>query len=313
MLKDDSMNGKISLAVTLAFIIALSSFIPFYEEYRVPNVWEIDDDPFFQKISQIKNEKLFIVGGSAVGQLNSTYINKVISDKFSNYAIYNLSYNADLPTQRLNSLESTIFTNPKIVFYGISYWSLSDYYNIGNSNDPLQSLFKNNFEINPKATTLNAFRTILGNYVELFPNQKHISDTTPFFPYSKDQMKINEESKFSLDIETTIKKVHQNPSNSEQLIALQDTIEILQKNKVKVVIFTVPLHQSYLDIVPENDKILFSETLENLSQKYGVKIYDFANSYSNQNIWNDSYHVALNQNSLVYSEDISQMIIEEVT
>ena len=306
------MNGKISLAVTLAFIIALSSFIPFYEEYRVPNVWEIDNDPFFQKISQIKNEKLFIVGGSAVGQLNSTYINKVISDKFSNYTIYNLSYNADLPTQRLNSLESTIFTNPEIVFYGISYWSLSDYYNIGNSNDPLQSLFKNNFEINPKATTLNAFRSILGNYVELFPNQKYVSDTTPFFPYSEDQMKINEESKFSLNIETTIKKVHQNPSNSEQLIALQDTIEILQKNKVKVVIFTVPLHQSYLDIIPKNDKIVFNETLENLSQKYDVKIYNFTNSYSNQNMWKDSYHVALHPNSLAYSDDIVQMIIREM-
>lgn len=305
------MNGKISLAVTLAFIIALSSFIPFYEEYRVPNVWEINNDPFFQKISQIENEKLFIIGGSAVGQLNSTYINKIISDKFSNYIVYNLAYNADIPTQRLNSLESTIFTNPKIVFYGISYWSLSDYYNIGNSNDPLQLLFKNNFEINPKATTLNAFRTILGNNAELFPSENYVSETTPFFPYSEDQMKINEQSKLYLDIEITIKKAHQNPSNSEQLIALQDTIEILQKNKVKVVIFTVPLHQSYLDVIPENDKIIFNETLENLSQKYGVNIYDFTNSYSNQNIWKDSYHVALNQNSLVYTEDIVQMIIEE--
>ena len=305
------MNGKISLAVTLAFIIALSSFIPFYEEYRVPNVWEINNDPFFQKISQIENEKLFIIGGSAVGQLNSTYINKIISDKFSNYIVYNLAYNADIPTQRLNSLESTIFTNPKIVFYGISYWSLSDYYNIGNSNDPLQSLFKNNFEINPKATTLNAFRTILGNNAELFPSENYVSETTPFFPYSEDQMKINEQSKLYLDIEITIKKVHQNPSNSEQLIALQDTIETLQKNKVKVVIFTVPLHQSFLDVIPKNDKIIFNETLENLSQKYGVNIYDFTNSYSNQNIWKDSYHVALNQNSLVYTEDIVQMIIEE--
>ena len=306
------MNGKISLVVTLAFIIALSSFIPFYEEYRVLNVWEINNDPFFQKISQIENEKLFIIGGSAVGQLNSTYINKIISDKFSNYTVYNLAYNADIPTQRLNSLESTIFTNPKIVFYGISYWSLSDYYNIGNSNDPLQSLFKNNFEINPKATTLNAFRTILGNNTELFSSEKYVSETTPFFPYSEDQMKINEQSKLYLDIERTKKMVHQNPSNSEQLIALQDTIEILQKNKVKVVIFTVPLHQSYLDVIPKNDKIIFNETLENLSQKYGVNIYNFTNSYSNQNIWKDSYHVALNQNSLVYSEDIAQMIIGEV-
>ncbi len=305
------MNVKISLAVTLAFIIVLSSFIPFYEKYRVQNVWEINDDPFFQKISQIKNEKSLIIGGSAVGQLNSTHINKIISDKFSDYTIYNLAYNADIPTQRLYSLESTISVNPKIVFYGISYWSLSDYYNMGNSNDLFQSLFKNNFEINPKATTLNAFRIILGDNTGLFPSQKYVSETTPFFPYLEDQMKINEQSKFYLDVETTTKKVHQNPSNSEQLIAFQDTIEILQKNNIKVIIFTVPLHQSYLDIIPKNDKIIFKETLENLSQKYDVKIYDFTNFYSNQDIWKDSYHVALNKNSLMYSEDIAQMIITE--
>ena len=306
------MNGKISLAVTLAFIIALSSFIPFYEKYRVPNVSEINDDPFFQKISQINNEKLLIIGGSAVGQLNSTYLNKVISDKFSNYTIYNLAYNADIPTQRLDSIESTILTNPKIVFYGISYWSFSDYYNIGNSDYPLQSLFTNIFEINPKATTLNALRIILGNDVGLFPSQEYVSESTPFYPYSKDQMEINDPSKFYLDIETTIQKVHQNPSNSEQLTAFQDTIEILQKNKIKVVIFTVPLHQSYLDIIPKNDKIVFNETLENLSQKYDVKIYNFTNSYSNQNMWKDSYHVALHPNSLAYSDDIVQMIIREM-
>ena len=306
------MNGKISLAVTLAFIIALSSFIPFYEKYRVPNVSEISDDPLFQKISQINNEKLLIIGGSAVGQLNSTHLNKVLSDKFSNHIIYNLAYNADIPTQRLDSIESTIFTNPEIIFYGISYWSFSDYYNIGNSDYPLQSLFKNIFEINPKATTLNALKIILGNDVGLFPSQYYISELTPFYPYSKEQMEINEPSKFYLDVETTIQKVHQNPLDSEQLTAFQDTIEILQKNKIKVIIFTVPLHQSYLDVIPKNDKILFNETLENLSQKYDVKIYNFTNSYSNQNVWKDSYHVALHPNSLAYSDDVVQMIIGEM-
>jgi len=307
------MNGKISLAVVFAFIIVFLSFIPFYEKYRVQNVWEISDDSFFQKISQTKNEKLLIVGGSAVGQLNSTHINKIVSDSFSQYVVYNLAYNADIPTQRFHSLESTISTNPKIIFYGISYWSFSDYYNLRNGNDPFQSFFKNSLEINPKATTLNAIRTMLGDETGLFPSQKYISDTTPFFPYSEEQMKINEQSRLYLDAEITIKKAHQNPSNSEQLIAFHDTIEFLQKNKIKVVIFTVPLHQSYLDIVPENDKILFNETLENLSQKYGVKIYDFTNSYSNQDVWKDSYHIALNPNSLVYSEDVAQMIISEVT
>ena len=67
------------------------------------------------------------------------------------------------------------------------------------------------FEINPKATTLNAFRTILGNNAELFPSENYVSETTPFFSYSEDQMKINEQSKLYLDIEITIKK---SPSKS---------------------------------------------------------------------------------------------------
>ena len=301
------MNGKIVLAVALAFVIIFLSFIPFYEKYRILNVWEISDDPLFQELSQTKTKNLMILGGSAVGQLNSTHINKIVSEKFSEYMIYNLAYNADIPTQRLYSLESTISTNPEIVFYGISYWSFSDYYNKKTGN-VLQSLF----EINPKATTLNAIRTMIGNDSGLFPSQKYISETTPFYPYSEDQMKINEQYRLFLDIDLTIKKVHQNPLNSEQLIAFEDTIELLQKNNIKVIIFTVPLHQSYLDIVPENDKILFNETLENLSQKYDLKIYDFTKSYSNQDVWKDAYHVALHPNSLVYSEDIAKMIISEV-
>ena len=301
------MNGKIALAVALAFVIVFLSFIPFYEKYRVQNVWEINDDPLFQKLSQTENKNFMIMGGSAVGQLNSTHINKIVSEKFPDYIIYNLAYNADIPTQRLYSLESTISTNTEIIFYGISYWSFSDYYNkeIGNN---LQSLF----EINPKATTLNAIRTMIGIDSGLFPSQKYVSETTPFFPYSEDQMKINEQSRLYLDVDITIKKVHQNPLNSEQLIAFEDTIELLQKNNIKIIIFTVPLHQSYLDIVPENDKILFNETLDNLSQKYDIKIYDFTNSYSNQDVWKDAYHVAIHPNSLVYSEDVAKMILSEV-
>ena len=303
------MNGKITLAVIFAFIIVLSSFVPFYEKFRIRNVWEITDHPFFEQISKTTNEKFLIVGGSAVGQLNSTHINKVISETHPEYVVYNLAYNGDIPVQRLYSLESTISTNPKIIFYGISYWSFSDYYNV-NNEDLLKSFF-NTLQINPKATTLNAIRTIFGDETGLFPTQKYVSDTTPFFSYSQDQMTINEQSQLFLDPEITIQKVHQNPSTSEQLRALEETIELLQQKKIKVVFFTVPLHQSYLDIVPENDKILFDKTLKNLSEKYNIKIYDFTKSYSTQDVWKDSYHVALNPNSFVYSEDVAQMIISE--
>lgn len=305
------MNEKITLAVIFAFIIVFSSFVPFYDQFRIKNVWEINDDPFFDKILQNPNEKFFIVGGSAVGQLNSTHINKIVSETYPEYIVYNLAYNGDIPTQRLYSLESTISTNPKIIFYGVSYWSFSDYYN-QSDDEPLQSFF-NTLQINPKATTLNAIRTLFGDETGLFPSQKYVFDTTPFFSYSKDQMIINEQSRLFLDPEITIQKVHQNPSDSEQIVALQDTIELLQQNQIKVVFFTLPLHQSYLDIVPENDKILFEKTLKNLSEKYDIKIYDFTKSYSDQDVWKDSYHVALNPNSFVYSKDVAHMILSETT
>ena len=255
------MNGKISLAVTLAFIIALSSFIPFYEEYRVPNVWEINNDPFFQKISQIENEKLFIIGGSAVGQLNSTYINKVISDKFSNYTIYNLAYNADIPTQRLNSLESTIFTNPKIVFYGISYWSLSDYYNIGNSNDPLQSLFKNIFEKTfflhkgDLADSTSIYRIINKNYANIF---EKATETGLFKKLVDDKMLVNFEDSSELELNDS------------------DIFKIIKQEKIKFISF--PYEWSF-DML--KDAALMTLEIQKKCIEFGFSLKD-ASAYNIQ-------------------------------
>jgi hypothetical protein len=64
-------------------MIVFLSFIPFHEKYRVLNVWEINDDPLFQKLSQTTNKNLLIMGGSAVGQLNPTHIDKIISKKIT--------------------------------------------------------------------------------------------------------------------------------------------------------------------------------------------------------------------------------------
>lgn len=309
------MNGKIGIAVAIAFAIVLLSFIPFYQIFRIHNVWEIENDPFFTQVSESSKNKIFILGGSAVGQLNTTEVNEHVSTKLENYDVFNLAYNGDLPTLRLQSLDVTIDAKPTIVFYGISYWSISDYQDQENNLIFLGKSFENldiNL-INPKATTLNAIRIAFGDETGLFPEDKIKLKNQPFFFFAQDQMIIaNEEKLKKLDVDRTMNKVHQNPAISMQLKAFKQTIEKLQKNNIKVVIFTLPLHKNYLQAVPENDKKIFKTTLDEISSNYGVRVYDFTDKYSELDIWKDPYHVALNPKSNVFSRDVAQMILSEI-
>ena len=299
----------------MAFFIVFLSFIPFYQTFRVHNVWEIQNDPFFSQIEKSSKNKIFILGGSAVGQLNTTYVNDLVSANLENYEVFNLAYNGDLPNLRLRSLDSTINANPTIVFYGISYWSISDYDEQGNTLSFLGKNFENIDlnSINPKATTLNAIRIAFGDDTGLFPEDKIKLKNTPFFFFAQDQMIIADEEKLKkLDVDKTMNKVHQNPDASIQLQAFKKTIERLQKNNIKVIVFTVPLHKNYLQAVPENDKEKFNTTLDEISQVYDIKIYNFTDRYTQLDIWKDPYHVALNPKSNVFSRDIAQMILSEI-
>lgn len=309
------MNGKIAISVAIAFFIVFLSFIPFYQTFRVHNVWEIQNNPFFSQIAKSSQNKIFILGGSAVGQLNTTDVNDIVSKNLENYEVFNLAYNGDLPNLRLQSLDSTINAKPTIVFYGISYWSISDYAEQGNTLSFLGKNFENIDlnSINPKATTLNAIRIAFGDDTGFFPEDKIKLKNTPFFFFAQDQMIIADEEKLKkLDVDRTMNKVHQNPDTSIQLQAFKKTIEKLQKNNIKVVVFAVPLHKNYLQVVPESDKEKFKNTLDEISQDYDVRIYDFTNRYSQLDIWKDPYHVALNPKSNIFSHDIAQMILSEI-
>ena len=170
------MNKKIVLCVIIAFSVVLLSFIPFYQTFRVHNVWEIKNDQFFIEQKTSAKNKIFILGGSAVGQLNTTVVNEMISNNLPNYEVYNLAYNGDLPTLRIQSVDATINAKPKTVFYGISYWSLADYHEKKNTLDfIIKNLFNvdsNTNSINPKAATLNAIKITFGDETGLFPEAK---------------------------------------------------------------------------------------------------------------------------------------------
>jgi len=56
----------------------------------------------------------------------------------------------------------------------------------------------------------------------------------------------------------------------------------------------------------------FNLILDELHKIPNLKTYDLFYKYSDLNIWNDPVHVAINDESTIYSEDVAKMILKEI-
>ena len=88
--------NKIILAVTFSFIITLSIFIIIFNQFSTENV-NFKDHSFFNQDFDPKNKKIFLLGSSHTGQINSTFVQNNISNIDENVIVYNLAYNGDTP------------------------------------------------------------------------------------------------------------------------------------------------------------------------------------------------------------------------
>ena len=67
-----------------------------------------------------------------------------------------------------------------------------------------------------------------------------------------------------------------------------------------------------MEEIPQNDKDAFYNSLFELEKEYDIVIYDFQELYGDMEIWQDSSHVAFNKDSMIFSNDVADMIISEV-
>ena len=74
----------------------------------------------------------------------------------------------------------------------------------------------------------------------------------------------------------------------------------------------MPQQEYFLDLVPKQDEKLFLNSLDKLQNEFDVKIYDMSRNYENLEIWQDHNHVAFNPKSEIFSNDIYQIIIDEL-
>ena len=313
------MNGKITLCVIISFFFTFTLLLS-------TNASSLDPTPslfnyeFFTQEFEPDKKIILLLGSSNVGQLNVAKINEIVSSQHTDYEIFNLAYNADTPKIRFNSIEETISLKPKYVFYGVSFIdfrSPTEKENIFDIKFSFAQLLPNNTieKFNPKFNTIEKIKETFVS-TDLFPPPRKFFSVpnTPFFEYNEDSTTIltEDELKRGLPLSGVYASEINLTDDHQEVQHFEKIISEFQKNNIKVVIFTTPVHNLYYNALSDSVKDDFNKLLERISNDYDVKIYDFSNEFGDMDIYWDLIHVSYNEKSLVYSESAAKIILKEI-
>ena len=313
------MNGKITLCVIISFFFTFTLLFS-------TNASSLDPTPslfnyeFFTQEFESDKKIILLLGSSNVGQLNVAKINEIVSSQHTDYEIFNLAYNADTPKVRFNSIEETISLKPKYVFYGVSFIdfrSPTEKENIFDIKFSFAQLLPNNTieKFNPKFNTIEKIKETFVS-TDLFPPPRKFFSipNTPFFEYNEDSTTIltEDELKRGLPLSGVYASEINLTDDHQEVQHFEKIISEFQKNNIKVVIFTTPVHNLYYNALSDSVKDDFNKLLERISNDYDVKIYDFSNEFGDMDIYWDLIHVSYNEKSLVYSESAAKIILKEI-
>ena len=313
------MNGKITLCVIISFFFTFTLLFS-------TNASSLDPTPslfnyeFFTQEFEPDKKIILLLGSSNVGQLNVAKINEIVSSQHTDYEIFNLAYNADTPKIRFNSIEETISLKPEYVFYGVSFIdfrSPTEKENMFDIKFSFAQLLPNNTieKFNPKFNTIEKIKETFVS-TDLFPPPRKFFSVpnTPFFEYNEDSTTIltEDELKRGLPLSGVYASEINLTDDHQEVQHFEKIISEFQKNNIKVVIFTTPVHNLYYNALSDSVKDDFNKLLERISNDYDVKIYDFSNEFGDMDIYWDLIHVSYNEKSLVYSETAAKIILKEI-
>jgi len=322
------MKYKIIFFVVLSFSISISVMLLIYISFpEQVNDTGQNHEFYFKKFDQ-KKERIFLIGSSHIGMLNTTLVNEIVSKNHPSIEVYNLAIGGDNPINRLQHMERTIALKPKLIVYGISFRDFQ--LDSGDEHFPLPDpkkiikIINYNFLSEPLNTfnpELNTLRIIRDHFKdsEIFtknrpPPPKAIwLKNNVFMPIPDYQTDIRTTEQLKEQAEfLTQSGFFKYYSTTTQVKALRDIISSLQKNNINIILYTTPLNQYYLNKISENDKEDFNLMINGIALEFNIPLYDFTYKYSDDMIWTDVSHVSYNKNTMIYSEDIAQIIVDKI-
>ena len=327
------MVKKIIFSIFISFIIAFTIFLGIIqipeknqEIIGQSNYLEIQEK-FFSKDFEINERKIFILGSSYTQALNTTQINSKIKSQCQSCQVYNLSIQGDSIDKRIKIIDSMIAVKPELIIYGISEGdfthSKNSEFNTSNSILPnLQKIIDTEVNLSqyfefigippsPKDKTWNMIRQI--NKDESTNIRFNPFPNTPFLKILKANTVIISELELK-SLRTNIQSLGSinEPEENKILKNLKQIIIDFQDKDIKIALFIVPHH----DYVISAESLKFKKSFEiiknELENTTQVNIYPRIESYSEMSIWHDLHHIAVNNKSLIYSDDIAEIILKEL-
>ena len=315
------MNYKIMFSVIFAILVVTVIFAfstDLYIQVYDPNWHGIINS---SKSVDSSKGKIFIVGSSNINAIDATSINEQLSNEQKNYLVYNLADQGDNPIRRAGSIDNIISHKPEFVLYGVGLWdfqkpishlqshSASDF--LLQPGDFFKSLFQDNIDlygygpgktfISPKDRSLTSVKYILRG-----PDQPY----HPFIRFDPTPIHSNEKlvevfgwpENNGLDVTEENKKI----------IALNQIIHKLQKNDIKVILFSYPHSKALYTFEPQDLKD-FQRMLDNKSNEFDIPIYSLHEKYVDLEIWRETLHVAIHPDAQIYTDDILKIILKETS
>ena len=343
-----NLTLKIALCAICAIILAFSILVivdlsQYYliqndvkessKELDLEKPEKIIQTKFLSQHFEPNQNKIFLIGSSHIKPLNTTHIQEQLSKNNQNFDVYNLAIGADSPQERLKSIDLLISSKPKIVVYGIAYRDFMDQSTFGQSdtkplsllpdphdffNEISTKLFTNydlGFMENPKLVTLTILKSLKHNVNEPIENITNESNLL-VQPYPNALFNENRNYVPKNDIGlrniffvegATFNKIGDYNKNVN-VIALKKIITKLQQNNIEIIIFITPQSKYYLDAMPSSAKTSFDILIKNLEKDHKIKIYSLFDKYKDLDIWYNAQHVAIFNNTQIYSTDISKII-----
>lgn len=319
------MNKKTILCVLIAFFISFSVlYISQSWSKSYVEIFRLEEEFFSSKFDP-NEKKIFIIGSSEIGMLNATYINKHISE--TGYTVYNLAVPSDTPSQRLRSIEKVITLKPELVIYGVGYRDFSNKNTLIKPENMLESkllpspngLLHNNKIINafneilhidsPKFVTVQILNSLTNSITKQTTLYDIRMDKTPFYFHAKEVEYIKNSTEIRLDFEKRPPNLGylDSPDENDEVHALDQIVDDLQKNNIPVVVFTTPHARIFLENLNQQNKNAYDDILKHLSEQ-NIKIYRLDDKYQDLDIWYDYYHVSINEHATIFDDDIIKMI-----
>ena len=317
---------KILLIIFLSFLISFSMFLvliqTFYQEQEIALIE--NEKNYYSSIQGIDN-KIFLVGGSHISAINPFFIEEFLAENNEEYEVFNLSKMANRPLREIKNIDLLISAKPEIIVYGISARDFAEIQSINKptvkSNQPLPdpSLFFKNWlniqnsellilqpDFSPKLITLKEIRGISVN------SQDYIK--APFFRFDyKRDFNVMDDKELKLQAIGDAKLVEITSINKNQdLSSLKKIITKLEENNIKIILFTTPQHKYFYDLVDITEKKAFEEIIIDLEKSHNLEINQFTEKYSDLEIWRNPTHIVVSKSASIFSDDIANLILEEL-